>query len=69
MIRPREYIVAEGTKSNGDRVQMLIDREDLKENHYTVADYFVPGTQNEQQIGVIQIVGDINLLDISYQNV
>jgi hypothetical protein len=53
-----EFKIYGGTKPNGDYCILGI----CQDAEYKVQDYFVPGTTDIEQMGVIQIVGDTHLL-------
>ena len=67
MSATREYIVVRTAVTNRNPAAVhLIDAEELKDCPNFV-DYFPAGTQDVQEVGRIQVMGDTHLLGTMYE--
>lgn len=66
-----EYHIIQGKLPNGDLQRKLIELETLRSGvaELGLDSFFVPGTTDITELGVVQIVGDIHFLDDEYVQV
>jgi hypothetical protein len=64
-----EYLVLEGINVDGERKQVLVNKEAFKDNELEPKDYFVAAhsfKKDPKVVGTVYITGDESLLDSSY---
>lgn len=60
-----EYVVLYG-KERGRIVTKLIDADEFIDAESNPSDFFAPGSEDIEEKGVIQVVGDVEFLDLTY---
>jgi hypothetical protein len=48
---------------------VLINEEDMKDNGYAPADYFIPQAEDVEEVGAVEIEGDLDdIVDACYES-